>query len=154
MKNCLVHWCFDMLVDMSDHIRPEKGNMGTNCTKISSFSNTPSVKLAFWNLFKSDILVRVSFISCNRKRKKKYQLFFSIYFNLSIVGCYILIQIPTRTYEEFYCHLFFFIKGNWQIYFSDQNSKYNICLIVDTAWQLMPKTMMANWALHIHKNSV
>ena len=86
MKNCLVHWCFDMLVDMSDHIRPEKGHMGTNRTKISSFSNTPSVKLAFWNLFKSDILVNVSFISCNKKKEE-----------ISII-CYILIESPIRTY--------------------------------------------------------
>ena len=104
----MMNWsidAFDMLVeDMSDHSRFEKANIGTNRTKISSFSNSTSIKLAFWNLFKSDILVNISFMSCNKKRKKKYQLFFSICFNLS--RCYILIKIPIRTYEEFCCHLF------------------------------------------------
>ena len=75
----MMNWsidAFDMLVeDVSDHSRFEKANIGTNCTKISSFSNSASIKLAFGNFFKSDILVNISFISCNKKRKKKYQFF-------------------------------------------------------------------------------
>ena len=75
----MISWsidAFDMLVkDMSDHIRLEKGNMGTNCTKVSSFSNTPSIKLAIRNLFKSDILVNISFISCNKKERRNINYF-------------------------------------------------------------------------------
>ena len=73
----MMNWsidAFDMLVeDVSDHSRFEKANIGTNCTKISSFSNSASVKLPFWNLFKSDILVNISFVSCNKtKRNMNY----------------------------------------------------------------------------------
>ena len=72
----MMNWsidAFDMLVeDVSDHSRFEKANIGTNRTKISSFSNSTSIKLAFWNLFKSDILVNISFISCNKKRNINY----------------------------------------------------------------------------------
>ena len=73
----MMNWsidAFDMLVeDVSDHSRFEKANIGTNGTKISSFSNSASIKLAFWNLFKSDILVNISLVSCNKtKRNMNY----------------------------------------------------------------------------------
>ena len=75
----MMNWsidAFDMLVeDVSDHSRLEKANIGTNCTKISSFSNSTSIKLAFWNLFKSDILVNISFISCNKKERRNINYF-------------------------------------------------------------------------------
>ena len=75
----MMNWsidAFDMLVEyVSDHSRFEKANIGTNRTKISSFSNSASIKLAFWNLFKSDILVNISFISCNKKERRNINYF-------------------------------------------------------------------------------
>ena len=105
----MMNWsidAFDMLVeDVSDHSRFEKANIGTNRTKISSFSNSASIKLAFGNFFKSDILVNISFISCNKKERRNisfFRLSASTIFDLNFPTMLhsISIETPIRIHEE------------------------------------------------------